>query len=227
MIKAVVFDLDHTLFDRYETLRLVVPEFRKKFNISNEVTDEFIWENICWADKQYVHRGWKEIYAHLVNAGVFKDVPEYSEYEEFVIYCFCRIAVPFKFSKGVLEEIKNMGLKTGLITNATHEVQMSKLKLLGLTQSFDEIIISGDTPYEKPQKEIFLLMAEKLGVEPFEMMYVGDHPKFDVWGSQNAGCIPVWVKTTGTWIFPEIEKPQLQVETVKEVPDIVREINAR
>ncbi|MGN0525926.1 MAG: HAD family hydrolase [Acutalibacteraceae bacterium] len=227
MIKAVVFDLDHTLFDRYETLRLVVPKFREKFIIADGITDEFIWENICWADKHYVHHGWEEILSHLISAGIFKDAPSYSEYAEFIKYWFRRIAVPFKYSKGVLKEIQAMGLKTGLITNATHDIQMGKLELLGLTESFDEIIISGDTPYEKPQKEIFLLMAQKLNIVPGEMMYVGDHPKFDVWGSQNAGCVPVWVKTTGTWIFPEIEKPRLQVETVEEIPDIVRALNAR
>ncbi len=60
MIKAVVFDLDHTLFDRYETLRLVVPRFKDYFKINDGITDEYIYEKICWADKQYVHLGWKK-----------------------------------------------------------------------------------------------------------------------------------------------------------------------
>ena len=97
--------------------------------------------------------------------------------------------------------------------------------MLGLRDAFDEIIVSGETPYEKPQKEIFLLMAEKLNIKPEEMLYIGDHPVNDVDGARKAGCIPVWVRTTGTWIFPEIEKPELQVESVKEIPLILKKIN--
>ena len=96
--------------------------------------------------------------------------------------------------------------------------------MLGLYPYLDEIIISGATPYRKPQKEIFQLMADKLGILTNEMMFVGDHPHFDVEGSKNAGCIPVWVKTTGTWIFPELQKPEIQVETVAELPEILKEI---
>ena len=89
------------------------------------------------------------------------------------------------------------------------------------------MIISGETAYEKPDARIFQLMARSLGVKTNEMLYIGDHPLNDVEGSRKAGCIPVWVKTTGTWSFTEIEKPELQVETVKEIPDIIRKINER
>lgn len=224
MIKAVVFDLDHTLFDRYETIRAVVPSFREKFSINEAVTDEFFAQELIWADKHYVHHGWNEIFAHLVKCGIFKDVPEYDEYEAFLISCFKRVAVKFPFSIPTLQKVKEMGYKTGLITNSDPDVQERKLEMLGLYPYLDEIIISGATPYRKPQKEIFQLMADKLGVATNEMMFVGDHPKFDVEGSKNAGCVPVWVKTTGTWIFPEIEKPELQVETVEEIPILLRKM---
>ena len=225
MIKAVVFDLDHTLFDRYETLKRIVPFFRERFKISEGITDDFIYENLSWADKNYVHIGWTKIFAHLCNQGIFAEIPEYQEYEDFVISKFKEIAVKYSFAIPTINELKSMGLKIGLITNSESEVQNRKLKMLDLTDVFDYVIISGDTPYRKPQKEIFLTMTDYLGITPDEMMFIGDHPKFDVDGSRKAGCIPVWVKTTGTWIFPEIEKPELQVETVAEVPDIVRKIN--
>ena len=104
------------------------------------------------------------------------------------------------------------------------QIQEKKIEMLGLAPYFDEIIISGATPYAKPQIEIFQLMADKLGILTNEMMFVGDHPHFDVEGSKNAGCIPVWVKTTGTWIFPELQKPEIQVETVAELPEILLNI---
>lgn len=227
MIKAAVFDLDHTLFDRYETIRGVVSKLKTKFNIAEGITDDFIFENLVWADKHFVHRGWEEIYAHLCSKGIFEVEPGFAGYTEYVLSCFKGVAVKYPFSIPVLNELKNKGIKTGLITNGRHEIQTEKLAMLELSDCFDEIIISGDYDFEKPDSRIFELMAEKLGVETNEMMYIGDHPKFDVDGSRNAGCVPVWVKTTGTWIFPEIEKCELQVETVAEVPAIIDKLNGR
>ncbi len=225
MIKAVVFDLDHTLFDRYATIRKIVPELREHFDLNDGVTDEFFAEELCYGDKHNVHKGWEGIHKHLISKGIFKTVPDFSEYTKILLAHFKNIAVKYDFAEPVLEELKNNGYKVGLITNGDPILQHKKLRMLELQDAFDEVIVSGETPYEKPQKEIFLMMADKLNITPDEMMYVGDHPLNDVDGARNAGCVPVWVKTTGTWIFPEIPKPELQVERVTEIPGILKEIN--
>ncbi len=227
MIKAAVFDLDHTLFDRYGTIRKIAPDIVASFDIADGVTVEDFAEEISYADKQYVHKGWKNIHAYLIEKNIFKTIPTYDEYASVVLKYFRKATVKYDFAIPVLKEIKAMGIKTALITNGNPDLQYFKLKSLDLDSSFDEIIVSGETPYEKPDVRIFQLMAEKLGIETNEMMYIGDHPLNDVDGSRNAGYIPVWVKTTGTWIFPEIAKPELQVETVEEIPDLIKKINER
>ena len=227
MIKAAVFDLDHTLFDRYETIKILVPQLRKHFDLGEGITDEYFIQELTYADKHFVHKGWQGIYNHLISKGIFKTIPTFSEYTEIVLRHFRHIAVKYDFAEPTLRELMAMGIKVGLITNGTEELQYKKLGMLGLTDCFDEIIVSGETPYEKPDKKIFLMMAEKMGLNPDEMLYIGDHPLNDIDGSRKAGYVPVWVKTTGTWIFPEIEKPDLQVETVEEIPAIINEINNR
>ena len=225
MIKAVVFDLDHTLFDRYATIKKLVPQLRKHFDLGDGITDEYFIQELSYADKHFVHKGWEGIYNHLVSKGIFKTLPGFAEYTEIVLRHFRHIAEKYDFAEPTLKKIKSKGYKIGLITNGSHELQYKKLGMLELTALFDEIIVSGDTPYQKPDERIFLMMAERMGVEPSEMMYVGDHPLNDVEGSRKAGCVSVWVKTTGTWIFPEIEKPTLQIETVEELPLLLDEIN--
>ncbi len=227
MIKAAVFDLDHTLFDRYGTIRKISPDIVASFDIAEGITAEIFAEELSFADKQYVHKGWRNIHSYLVEKNIFKTVPTYEEYAENVLRCFRKATVKYDFAIPVLKEIREMGIKTALITNGTPELQYFKLKSLELDNCFDEIIVSGETPYEKPDIRIFQLMAEKLGINIDEMMYIGDHPKNDIDGSRNAGCVPVWVKTTGTWIFPEIPKPELQVETVEEIPQMIKKINER
>jgi len=225
VIKAVVFDLDHTLFDRYGTINEIAPEICKELVLNDGVTVEDFARELCYADKQFVHKGWRLIHAYLSEKQLFRTVPDYDYYAKTVLTQFEKTAVKYDFAIPVLKELKKMGLKTGLITNGESVLQRFKISTLELADLFDEIIISGETPYEKPQEEIFVMMAEKLGIEPSEMIYAGDHPLNDIEGSRNAGCVPVWVKTTGTWVFPEIEKPDLQVDTVAELPDIVRNLN--
>lgn len=227
MIKAAVFDLDHTLFDRYGTIKVLVPQLRKHFDLNDGITDEYFIQELSYGDKHFVHKGWQGIYNHLISKEIFRTKPSFEEYTEIVLRHFKHIAVKYDFSIGVLKELRDKGYKVGLITNGKAPLQYDKLRMLELTDLFDEIIVSGETPYEKPDKRIFLMMAEKMGLNPDEMMYIGDHPLNDIEGSRNAGFVPVWVKTTGTWIFPEIEKPQLQVETVEEIPSLIDKINNR
>lgn len=227
MVKAAVFDLDHTLFDRYGTIKKIAPQIVSELSVADGVTAEAFAKELTYADKQFVHKGWRKIHEYLVDKNMFKVVPTYEEYAQTVLKCFKTTTVKFDFAIPVLKEIQKMGIKTALITNGSSELQNFKLMSLGMSDCFDEVIISGETAYEKPDARIFQLMARSLGVKTNEMLYIGDHPLNDIEGSRNAGCIPVWVKTTGTWIYPEIEKPELQVETVKKIPDIIRKLNER
>lgn len=224
MIKAAVFDLDHTLFDRYGTIRKIAPQIISALDVADGVTAEIFAEELTYADKQFVHKGWRKIHEYLISRNLFKVAPTYEEYAQSVLKCFITTTVKFDFAIPVLKEIRDMGIKTALITNGDSELQNFKIMSLGMTDCFDEIIISGETAYEKPDPRIFQLMATSLDIKTNEMLYIGDHPLNDIEGSRKAGCIPVWVKTTGTWVFDEIEKPELQVETVKEIPDIIRKL---
>jgi putative hydrolase of the HAD superfamily len=132
-----------------------------------------------------------------------------------------KVAVPFDFTIPTLEELRR-SYKIGLITNGNHDIQAKKIEMLEIMDLFDEIMISDDYGVRKPDTKLFEIMSEKLEIAPFEMLYVGDHPKNDIDASRNAGYIPVWVKTTGTWIFSDIEKPELQIETVAELPELLK-----
>ena len=119
------------------------------------------------------------------------------------------------------EKLWDMGLKVGLITNGREEVQQAKLQMLGLERKFDKIIICSTPELRKPNTLAFELMAEKLGLSPNELLYVGDHPKNDVDASRRAGYTPVWVRTINQWLFDDIEKCKYQVDTVAELPELI------
>ena len=128
---------------------------------------------------------------------------------------------------GVMNVIKDMGLKLGLITNGPHNLQYRKLELLGITDMFDEIIVSGDFGADKPDVSIFEEMASRMNMHPNEMLYIGDNPENDIEPSRKVGYTPIWIKTTGNWVFPQIEKPKLQSDTVEAIPEIIKKLNER
>ncbi len=229
MIKGAIFDLDHTLFDRYATLRAIfntAPSHllpTKKEVGRDEVADAFIH-----CDKHFIHLGWERMYDELGKLGVLRaDAQRDGFFSKYMYPLYMTTAVPYSFTVSTLQKLKDMGIKIGLITNGTHELQYKKLDMLSITDMFDEIITSGDYGAEKPDIGIFKEMAKKINLEPHQMLYIGDNPENDVEPSRKAGYIPVWVKTTGHWCFPEIEKPELQVDTIEAIPQIIKEMNER
>jgi epoxide hydrolase-like predicted phosphatase len=67
---------------------------------------------------------------------------------------------------------RKAGIKTGLISNSWGEGLAYDPALL--EELFDAVVISGDVGLHKPQPEIFLMGAERIGVAPDECVFVDD-----------------------------------------------------
>ena len=228
MIKGVVFDLDHTLFDRYGTLRAVLPEMYKRMrdSIPENLSQEDFIEGLIAGEKQHIYHGWDYTADRLVEMGIFNEGTKGADvWRCLFTYCWPLAAVKYPFTEPTLIRLKEMGLKLGIITNGEHDLQWNKLRLLNFDYLFDEIVISGDVGVQKPESKPFEVMSEKLGIEPENLLYVGDNPLNDVEGSRKAGYTPVWVKTIGNWCFDNIERSEYEVDTVAEIPDLVLKIN--
>ena len=64
------------------------------------------------------------------------------------------------------------GVKTGLISNSWGDGLAYEPTLMD--ELFDAVVISGEVGLHKPQPEIFLLGAERIGVEPADCVFVDD-----------------------------------------------------
>jgi FMN phosphatase YigB (HAD superfamily) len=136
-----------------------------------------------------------------------------------------KAAVKYPFTEPMLIKLREMGLKIGIITNGSVQSQQTKIDLLGINEFVDETVICGTLGAQKPDTLPFDVMCEKLGINANELLYVGDNPINDIMASRNAGYIPVWVKTLGTWDFDDIERSEYEVDTVAEIPELVDRIN--
>ena len=163
MIKAVSFDLDHTLYDRYATLRLIAPLLKTHFELNSKLSDEQAAEIMIHADRYYVHKGWDALQEYLYkDTCLFAKTPQYDEYRKFVMGEFMNTAVSFPFTAPMLKSLKQSGFKLGLITNGNAKLQNRKIDLLKIRDYFDYIYIGGEHEFAKPHTEPFIITAEAL-----------------------------------------------------------------
>ncbi|NQZ57323.1 MAG: HAD-IA family hydrolase, partial [Lentisphaeraceae bacterium] len=96
----------------------------------------------------------------------------------------------------VIKELKEEGVRTGLISDGYLKVQQKKFCALNIKRYFDEVIFTDSFGREfwKPHPLAFKTMAEKLGIEVHEMVYVGDNPRKDFVGCRDLGMATVRIR---------------------------------
>ena len=79
------------------------------------------------------------------------------------------------------------------VTNGTIIAQQRKLTQSGLINIFDDIFISDEIGFEKPNIEFFNAVEEKIGkFNKNEVMIIGDSLSSDMQGGNNAGLLCCW-----------------------------------
>lgn len=89
----------------------------------------------------------------------------------------------------VIPKIKELGLKTAIVSNTSFPKEGVKamLRNLGLANYFDVIVSSSSLGYNKPNPKIYVYLVRKLGIKPQEILHVGDSCINDVLGPVSAG----------------------------------------
>ena len=196
MIKAVIFDIDDTLYS-----------FRKAHKTAMESLDVYA-EECLKVDKQVFRSVLKKtqdeilerlgcnnsaIHNRLIryqNALAILDRPIHPHAREMSrIYwdTLIRFAVPEPGIQKLMRELKERGIYIGIGTDMTAYLQVKKLEKLGLAQYVDSMVTSEEAGVEKPEKELFRLCIDKAGCLPGECVFIGDNPKKDIAGARSVG----------------------------------------
>jgi HAD superfamily hydrolase (TIGR01549 family) len=101
-----------------------------------------------------------------------------------------------KLFEGVMETLallKQQDYKLGLISNTlfSQKLMNGDLASLGLEKYFDAKVYSSEVGFRKPHPRIFYYAADKLGLAPDEMIYVGDRYRVDMLGARYSGMHPI------------------------------------
>lgn len=92
-----------------------------------------------------------------------------------------------------LSELRNRGLRVGMITNCSADVPQL-WRGTTLSTLVEEPVFSCRVSLIKPDPRIYLLACEKLGVKPETCLYVGDGSSHELTGAANVGMSPVLIR---------------------------------
>ena len=187
MTKAVLFDFDETLQDRTEAFEHYMDSFLSTFcpNISAEEIERRKEDMRITGKGGYVNRvEWCRL---LCDMWGWVDAPAAEELAFHYDKTFGDHNVIFPNSAKLLRKLKEQGYIVGVITNGPSMLQNHKMDTSGLRDYCDIVVVSGDVGVHKPDPQLFIYTAEKLGLKPEECVYVGDHPVNDIQGALNAG----------------------------------------
>jgi len=209
MFEAVIFDWDGTLAD---TRQVVVASFQKALRevhckISNEFIERLIGIGSAETFREILHVSQNNFDETLIRSLVEKKVQNEIEMSD-KIKMFCG-------SLELLEELHG-NVKLGLASMNDQTVINHLLKITNTQSFFNTVVTADDIVKSKPDPEIFLKCASKLGSEPNECVVIEDSI-FGVEAAKNAkmNCIAV---LTGVYSRKELKKanPDLIVDSLKE-----------
>lgn len=187
-IKAIIFDLDDTLYGEKEYVRSGYREIAKVLPQIKDV-EERLW--------QLFEEG-KPAIDELLEKENIKDI----SVKQRCLDAYRLQEPDIHFYAGVKEmflDLKEQGYLLGIITDGRPEGQWAKIEALKLNELVDHIIVTdelGGIEFRKPNPAAFELMAQNMNVSYACMCYVGDNIRKDFVAPEKLGMRSIWFQNT-------------------------------
>ena len=228
-IKAILFDVDETLFDRMLAQKAVLELIVKQMP---QVFRDFPPESVLAAFLKS-----DQIYTDLFNSGAASE----GSRDKRSLLLLQLLGIDKKYTAkitelyvkdypgvkahvdGAVPVIKKLSRKyqLGVVSNGFTDVQYRKLEAMGLRDLFSCIVLSEEFGIRKPNPGIFHQAALLLHMQPQECLYVGDSYTNDVIGAKNAGMHVCWFNRDSQQIPDEKIKPDFVITKFEELPGLL------
>lgn len=165
-IKAAIFDLDGTLVDSMWVWQQIDIDYlsTKGHSVPNNLKDEI------------THLSFSQTAEYFKNKFSLEDsIEEIMNHWNTIAYNYYTNDV--KLKPGALQyllKLKKLGIKIGLATSSSMHLLTTTLKSNNALELFDAITTTDEVNKSKGYPDIYLLAAEKLGVNPNECMVFED-----------------------------------------------------
>jgi 2-haloacid dehalogenase len=220
MARTIVFDVNETLLD----LRALDPPFEQAFGraaVRREWFGQFLQSAfVSTITDRYTDFG--TIGRAALDMVAARNAVELTPQNRDAILGTMLQLPPHQEVRGVLERLRDAGLRIAALTNSTEAVATAQLSNAGLAPLFERIL-SADGPRRlKPAREAYESAAAELGIAVGEIRLVAAHA-WDVAGALAAGAAAAFVARPGMVLDPLVPAPDVIGSDLADVADqIVR-----
>ena len=111
----------------------------------------------------------------------------------------------------------------GIVSNNLLDEQQDKLRICGLEEFVDALVVSEEVGVSKPDPAIFRVALDRLHVRAEEAVMVGDSWAADVEGALGAGIHAIWFNPAGAPV-PNTHAGVSQLRTLEPADAVMRNI---
>ena len=182
-LKAIIFDLDDTLYDEEEYVHEAF------LNTADCISDRFEY-----LSRDALYKRMLELLATNGRGKIFDEIIKEFNLPLSVseVVSMYRNTLPklslYEDATAFLDALSKTEIKTGLITDGCSLVQHNKVNALSLETKLNFILVTDDFKLSKPDSGVYLKCLEGLGiVNPKDAVYIGDNPGKDFIGAREIG----------------------------------------
>lgn len=208
-IRAVCFDLDNTLWDVWPVIRRAE---KVMFDFLTEryprsvagMTIEAMRDARAKLSLDYPHMAHDFSFLRrqaLREQAAASGYPEAMSDEAFQVFMEARNEV--ELYAEVRPALELLRQRYRLFTASNGNADLGRI---GLAPLFEKSIAAREVGVLKPDPVVYLKVLEGTGLEPSEMLFVGDDPELDVEGARRVGMPTVWINRTEA-VWPEGLEP--------------------
>jgi len=197
-LKAILFDMDNTLFDfiaaKLRACREIISHLGKeKGDTIGEPSELFRY----FLRGIYGFEDYENIRDYMQERNLFT-VQGYRECCEIYEREKLRNLELYPAVTDTLDKLRELGLKLAIITDADRRHALARLTRVGLLKYFDLLVAADMTGTKKPDPAHFLFALEALGTKPDATLVVGDSIKRDIVPARKLGLRTAYA-SYGDW----------------------------
>lgn len=190
MIKAVLIDIDDTIFDFEKCSKNSFLKTLEKFNLKFKEED-FSYFNkindILWTKQKLGEINIKEVFIkrdYLMGKYFNLDIEKGLFNDLFVKFLYDEI----EMVDGIEDLLLYLSDKYKIFTasNGIFKMQENRLKKSNLDKYFDKIFVSDKIGFEKPDKKFFQKIMDLTKFSNDDLIMIGDSIKSDIIGAKNS-----------------------------------------
>jgi putative hydrolase of the HAD superfamily len=231
--RAVIFDLDDTLFDHYHSVQSGLAALQNTYpNLQSyplaDLTQTYVelvealhvqvLQGLLTNDQARIQR----MQTFFGKYGGTLTLEEIQQAATFYRETYQSARQPVAGALDLLQHLRT-DTKIGIITNNASQEQHEKLKFCGLSSLIDVLVISEEVGVIKPNPEIFTIALERLGCAASEAVMLGDAWNTDIVGASRVGIRPVWLNRFGaTCPDPSLAIVITSLEPVQTIAALLR-----